>query len=130
MKIEAIKFNDTAEMVVVHPVTGEELTASDGTPMTVVVYGAQSKQFRQAKNAALNVSINKRGKQVTAEQVEANAAKLLADCTIAFNGVDFGDGPILVESARDAYVDHGWFKDQVDDFIGSNANFLAPSKKR
>lgn len=125
MKIEKIAFSDTAEMTVVHPVTGEDLADAKGGLQTVTVYGAQSKQFRTARNAGINASVNRRGKQVTAEKMESNAAKLLADCTASFNGVDFGDGPIDVKNAQDTYIEHSWFKEQVDTFMGDNANFLA-----
>lgn len=129
-KIQSIKFNDTATMTVTHPVTGDDLEAADGGAQTVTVYGAQSSQFRTARNAGINASVNKRGKQVTAEKMETNATQLLADCTVSFNGVDFGDGPIDVKDAKETYLEHGWFKDQIDDFMGSNANFLEQPKKR
>jgi hypothetical protein len=129
-KIQSIKFHDTAEMTVVHPVDDTDLVADDGTPMTVVIYGAQSKVFKAARNAGVNASVTKRGKQVSAEKMEDNAAQLLADCTVSFNGVDFGDGLIDVKDAKEAYLEHSWFKEQVDIFAGSNANFLVESKKR
>ena len=129
MKIEKIAFSDTAEMTVVHPVTGEDLSDAEGGLQTVIVCGAQSKQFRTARNAGVNASVNKRGKQVTAEKMESNAAKLLADCTVEFKGVDFGGGLIDVKNAHEAYIEHSWFKEQVDAFIGDNANFLVESKK-
>jgi hypothetical protein len=124
MKIQKIAFSDTAEMTVVHPVTGEDLADAKGGLQTVIVYGAQSKHFRTARNAGVNASVNKRGKQVTAEKMESNGAKLLADCTVAFNGVDFGDGLIDVKSAQDTYTEHSWFREQVDTFMGDNAHFL------
>lgn len=130
MAIEKIAFDDTADMVVIHPVTGDELQQEDGSPMTITLYGAQSKQFRQAKNAAVNASMSKRGKAATAEQSERNAMQLLADCTAAFNGLDLGDGVLSVDDAADIYMDNPWLKDQVDEFIASNVNFLRRSKKR
>ncbi len=128
MKIEKIAFNDTAEMVIEHPVTGEPLPATGGGHQTITLHGIQSKQYRTAKHAALDNRLGKRSKTVTAEQVDNDAAELLSACTKSFNGVDFGDGIIGTDAAKQTYLDQPWLKNQVDEFVADNASFLVKSK--
>lgn len=124
MKIEKIAFNDTADMVVTHPVTGEELPGKTGEPQTVTLYGVQSKHYRKAKNILMDTTAGSNRKKVTSEMLDHSGAELLASCTVAFNGVDFGSGELDVAKAKAAYVDHPWFRDQVDQFMADNARFL------
>ena len=128
MKIEKISFHDTAEMVIQHPVTGDPLPADKGGNQTVTLYGIQSQRYREAKHNSLNKRLSKRNKVITAEQVEDDAAELLSACTKSFNGVDFGDGLIKTDSAKDTYIAHPWLKNQVVEFIADNASFLVKSK--
>ena len=133
MKIESIVFNDTAEMTVRHPVTGDELIGKDEKPMTVSVFGVQSKHYRSAKNMLMNATSSNRQKKVTAETLDKGGAELLAQCTVSFNhvdGIDFGCGPLEASRAKDIYLATPWFRDQVDEFMADNASFLVKSKTR
>lgn len=128
MKIEKIAFNDTAEMEIEHPATGDPLPDGKGGNQTITLFGIQSEQYRKAKHDSLNGRLNKRKKTVTAEQVETDGAVLLAACTKSFNGVDLGDGPIDVKLAKETYLNNPWLSDQVDAFVAENARFLVKSK--
>ena len=128
MKIEKISFNDTAEMVIEHPVTGEPLADGKGGNQTITLFGIQSQQYRKAKHDNLNNRLNKRSKTVAAEQAEDDAAELLAACTKSFNRVDFGGGPIDTKSAKETYLAHAWLINQVDEFVADNKSFLVESK--
>ena len=128
MKIEKIAFNDTAEMVIEHPVTGEPLDDGKGGHQTITLFGIQSQQYRKACHDNLNNSMSKRSKKLSAEQAEDNAAQLLSACTKSFNRVDFGDGTIDTKSAKETYLAHAWLINQVDDFVADNKSFLVGSK--
>lgn len=128
IKIEKIEFSDTGNIEIVHPVTGEDLIAEDGTNMSVTVYSPHSKEFRAAKDAMLDSQIGTKGiKKLSSAQMERAKITMLKAITVSFNGVDFGDGPLEISKAVQEYKTHGWFRDQVDTGAGDNANFLVPT---
>lgn len=127
-----IGFEDTAKVVITHPVTDVDLVHPDGTKVSITVYGSQSRQYKNAKTKALNNRMLKKNKLMTAEQVEANAAEMLASCTESFNnfdGCEFDgyDGEYTAENAKEIYLGVSWLKDQVDIAIADNAVFSTPS---
>lgn len=130
MKIEKIAFNDTAEMVVKHPVTNADLIGENDKPMTITVCGSQSRQFRDARNVQIDAGTEKPRAAVNAEHHEQTSIKLIADCTIKFNGLDLGDGPLDAKDAAVVYAGNPWLYEQVDLFMAGKANFLAGPKKR
>lgn len=134
MKIEKIAFNPQGNIELTHPGTDEPLIAEDDTPMSVTVFGNQSKEFRAAKDKMLDNQIGKKGmKTISAGQIEQAKLTMLVDCTVSFNGVDFGDGPLDVKNAKKHYVKHPWFRDQVDVGLGETERFLmkdAPKSKK
>lgn len=134
MKIEKIAFNSQGNIEIVHPATDEPLIAEDDTPMSVTVFSNQSKEFRAAKDKMLDSQIGKKGmKTLSAGQIEQAKLNMLVECTISFNGVDFGDGLLDVENAKKHYIAHPWFRDQVDVGLGDVELFLektAPKSKK
>lgn len=133
MKIEKIEFDDTAEMAVLHPVTGKKLISKDGEPMTVTLYGVQSKHYRAAKNMLLNATASTRYKKADAESLDEGGAELLASCTVSFNhveGIDFCCGELIADKAKHIYIETPWFRNQVDEFMADNERFLVKSKTR
>jgi hypothetical protein len=125
MKIEKIAFSDTAKMTVVHPATGVVLNGKAGDPMTVTLYGVQSKHYRKAKNLLMDATASNKHRKVTSAMLDESGAELLASCTVSFNGVDFGTGELDAANAKAIYVDNPWFRDQVDTFMADNERFLA-----
>lgn len=121
-----IEFNDTAKVVITHPVEGTDLMDDEGKPMTVTVYGSQSKAYREAKNRQLDRQLKKKGGagKTTAAEVEEAGAQLLADCTASFDNLDIGVGELEITAAKYIYLNHPWLKDQIDAAIVDNSVFL------
>ena len=117
-----VAFNDTATLKVAHPVTGEVIQ-NDGRPMTITVYGIESKKYQQVKSAIHNKRLAHRG-PMTAEKEFSYDMDLLADCTASVDNLDLGDGPISIENIRKEYVESKWLRDQVDMFMADRAAFL------
>ena len=125
-----ISLSTTADIVIVHPATGEDLINENGKPITVTVFGSQSDEFKKAKNKALNKRMMNVGKKTTAETAEADGIDLLVACTKSFNNfakVEFSNGVVDVKDFKKAYTDDSWFKDQVDAGIANNALFMPAS---
>lgn len=132
MKIQAIDFNDTAILQLVHPVTGEDLYADEDNeiPMTVEIYGTESAMYQQALNESNNAMLARRGGEQTAEQAFSAALELLSKLTVSFNDIDFGDGLLDVKNAKNEYRKTSWFKDQVDKGISRKKLFLKTSSAK
>lgn len=132
MKI--IAFNETADLHIIHPSTGEDLYTEDDKPITVTIYGSQSSHYRKAFDRRLNKSLASLKKKQTAEKINSDAAELLENCTVSlnnFDSLDFGSGPIGSDvDIKKLYMDTPWLKDQVDVGVADNDLFLASGKPK
>lgn len=131
MNIFDLSAADTATVNLVHPATGKPLLMPDGGGnMHVVVYGQDSKHFKQLKSV-MNKSLLERipnageGYVPTDEDIaiidELNR-DLLQGCvqSILYEGPDGASTDIdaFFESAPDMIVE------QIDEAVGSRANFM------
>lgn len=117
--------NQGAIMTVRHPDTNEPLA------MTITLLGADSKAFRFARNLAINRRLKSNARLLpTAEETDATSVEMLADCTVAWTGIELEGKPLdcTRENAVLLYSNPGlgWLREQVDRFVGDRANFLKP----
>ncbi len=131
--ISSIALQDTAEMQLVHPVTGDVLF--DGTedkPVTFTLAGVSSQKYRKAVDAMLR-SQNKRGKrEASPDERRDESNTFLAALSIKVENMEYDGEPVsTLESFKALYADEslGWIKAQVNDFLGSTEAFLKPQKK-
>lgn len=101
-------------------------------PMTAVLYGPGSKEYKKAQVANSNRMIErlkKKGKaDVSAEDQARETAEFLAACTQSLNNVAYGElaGEALhLAVYGDAEI--GFIAEQVNKHIGDWANFTKPS---
>jgi len=126
-------FKETNDIVIVHPVTGDELLNDDGKQLIVTVYGSQSPKYKQAKARALDKSLQRQGKLTNANKITAEAAELLVSCVKSLSGfegkVDFDQTApkITMDTLKSVLLEVPWFSDQVDLGIGDLANFQQPN---
>lgn len=113
----------------------DELMYADGDPakpIVAVVHGPGSKQYARAQAAQQNRIIDKlkrKGKtEQSADQLAAEKAEFLADCTAAFENLDY-DGLAGAELYRAVYADTsiGFIADQVAKHMGDWSNFTKGS---
>lgn len=123
---------DTVDVQLRHPATGELLFSDEAKtlPVAVVAYGKASKQYRNAVNAMMNRSIKRKAKKEkeSAEVMTEEGITLLVAVTSAFKELAIaGKVPTTEADFRSLYADpaYSWIKDQVNDFVGDDANFLA-----
>jgi hypothetical protein len=120
----------------------DELMYADGPdgnpdtskPMTVVLYGPGSKPYAKAQARNSNHMIDrlkKKGKSdQTAEEKAQDVANFLADCTKAFENIDYEglQGEALYKAV---YADQsiGFVAEQVNKHLGQWGNFTKGSTK-
>lgn len=103
-------------------------------PIAVTLYGPASKQYAKAQAAQNNRLIDKlkrKGKtEQTAEQIAAEKAEFLADCTASWENMDY-DGLAGIALSKAVYADQsiGFIADQVAKFIGDWSSFTPGSAK-
>lgn len=123
--ISKFELAETARINILDP-RGDELQV-DGKPVVIVVYGAGSQKFVNAKykldnsNTALMRSMlsNKQVKNMALEQTQAQA-QFLADCTKELENFPIEGGAIALYSNPKL----GYITEQVDKFLGSSENFM------
>ncbi len=112
----------------------ELMYTDDGQAIAVNLYGPGSKQYAKAQAAQQNRIIDKlkrKGKtEQTAEQVAAEKAEFLSDCTAGFENLEYDSltGDALTHAVY-ADISIGFISDQVSKFLGEWSNFLTVSAK-
>lgn len=117
-----------AIMEVRHPVTGETLRHEDGHPFTITLVGRDSERFlklvRQQSDRRIQASLRTR-QPISTVSVEKDDIELLVNATLAWDILlDKKPAENSQKAYRDAYARFRWLKEQVDEFVGSRANFL------
>lgn len=128
MNIDAISYLDAADLQLTHPKTFEPLLTAAGQPMTIRLTGEHSEQYKRTQRSWQNEALRNQRRQMTAEQIEQRSFELLSACTLGWN-LEGRSGPVpfsQTEAARQ-YREKKWLKDQVDNFIHNQANFLGES---
>lgn len=127
--LKSLALKDTAEVQLVHPVTEEPLFADEAQtkPVSIVIYGTSSKQYRNALSAMQNRQLKRGKKPATAEQMRDEGVALLVACSEKAVNFQYNEQPLDNDGAFEAlYKDpaYSWIKDQVDASLGSVSNFL------
>lgn len=128
MNLQSLALEPTYTFPLKHPVEGTELYDGD-KPVTITVYGRASKQYRNYVTAMQNRELQrKRRKDNTkAEDLREEAVKLLVAVTKSMEGVEIDSK--VYKTPEDFYELYSneafsWIKDQVDEALGDDANFL------
>jgi len=120
--------NEGAVMELIHPVNKAVLLDENKKPMYIRVAGKYSDSYRSAQRKVTNRRLKARGKiKLTAEELEVEAIDILARCVLDWNIVIDKKRPeCTVENVRAVLSDDRfpWIKEQLDDFIDDDANFM------
>jgi len=129
MSLSDIRISPTSVMPVRHPTTGAHLLTADGRPMTITLAGTDSAQFRLASAQLTSLLQKKRGKGLSAGDMEDHVLRTLTACTEGWvleleDGVDH---PFSKDAAMDLYRELRWLREQADEWINDRANYLGES---
>lgn len=127
--LDALSMKDTVDLHLRHPVSDELLyaDAEKQKPVTIVLFGTSSKQYRNAITAMQNRALKRGKKQASAEVMREEGIELLVACSEKAVNFSYKGKPLLDGDAfRALYGDasFSWLKDQVDAGLGDVANFL------
>lgn len=128
--INSLALKDTVELQLKHPVT-EELLFADAEqtkPVSIIIFGTSSKQYRNALTAMQNRQLKRGKKPASAEQMREEGVALLVACSEKAVNFQYNDEPLDNDAAFESlYKDsaYSWIKDQVDAGLGDVSNFLA-----
>jgi len=131
MDISAIgKAQDTIDVELYHPVTGEPILNEDKSVMTVTVHGPYSKVYKKANHDLLNRRLaraNRSGGKITAtaEELESQGFDILVKIVAGWNITLDGEKPKATESKiREVFTDYPWLREQVDAGVSDTKAFL------
>jgi hypothetical protein len=119
--------NEGAKCVLRHPATGEELFQDDGSPVYLLLAGADSNTYREAQRRISNTRLNRKGSsKITVEEIEAEQLSVLCDCTLGWGGMVMGsvELPFDRKNVRSMYEKCPPFREQAEAFILDRANYL------
>lgn len=108
--LDALNWVDTYRMTVVHPRTGAPMIASDGQEQWIDVIGSQSDEIQALtkKWRDENRQLERKGKDITPERLEARELEILVTATKAWHLQVGGEMiPCTRETARDIYTRKG-----------------------
>tara|TARA_R110000772_G_scaffold268452_1_gene395607 strand:+ start:38065 stop:38463 length:399 start_codon:yes stop_codon:yes gene_type:complete len=115
-------------VTLVHPGTGEQLTAEDGTDIVFNVLGRDSSEWQKVSNKIGKKIAAKYKKKVPPEAVEDSLREVLSHCTVSWENVVF-DGEELEctqENAYKLYEARQWIAEQIlEKAVDRAAYFLA-----
>lgn len=114
----------SSELVLRHPATGEDLKDGDN-PVTIVLLGKDSKEYRAAVAKTANSRLRNRKVQ-TVEQAQQDGIDLLAAVTVGWSGIAENGEPLecTEKEVKRVYREYAWIREQVDEFVDDRANFL------
>lgn len=126
---DLIPKSDTITVFLRHPITGEPIKKDDGTDMTITVYGQHTEAYKAAIHEQMDKRLEKAAKgrdsKITASEMDATSAELLAKTTVAWN-IQFNkkDYEFKIANAIQLYKDpkFAWIKNQV---LAEQENFEA-----
>lgn len=117
--------NEASVMTVTHPITGQEMTDDNGEPVTITLLGAESTVLKSELRKRAKKAIQSGKKNIDIEQVEREAADMLAALTVSWTGLSENGEPLVFskQAASEIYFKYSWLRDQVDSFVNDRQNF-------
>jgi hypothetical protein len=136
----AAKADEGAELVLVHPATGDELVDNtdpkNPKKVSLRLLGTDSETFQTVSHKINNKRLEraakasgKRGaaaKVLSSESTDAEGLEQLVACTVGWSNVDLNGGPLEFskDNAHLLYTTLRWVREQAEAFILDRANFL------
>ncbi len=126
---DLIPTTNTVDVELIHPFSEEPLLNDDGTPMSITLYAAHSKEYKAALHEQTNIRLKKaqdnKGKiEVTAEEMEKSNIDLIAKATKSWNLTFDGDSPdFTVAKAKELYDEVFWMRGQIEEALANSLDF-------
>jgi len=127
----AVKSGSTYDLQLTNPETGDLLFA-DGDlkekPVTITIYGKNSKQYRNASEAIQARRFENLKKKYTPAQMNSDATEILVACSVSTANLEYDGEENLTTPAqfRKLYNDNDldWIRKAVDAAVEDIGNFI------
>lgn len=121
-----IAFNETTELQLKHPVTGQDLINSKDKPMIAVIFGKHTSAFQDVMDAMKE----NQEKDLTPQETRIEAVKLLSKCVKEFKNIEIETENGAVDGKdNQSCLGVFWIKEQVDSGVMDKELFLQPSNE-
>lgn len=124
-KLDTVKASNAgADLELLHPATGEK------TGVTITLAGPDSDVYRKAlrrqADRQFKTSQKRSQQHQTAAELEEEAVKVLAACTLDWQGMEEGKDALgcTPENVEHVYRKYLWIREQVDEFVGDRQAFI------
>lgn len=120
---------EASPLILVNPKTGDDLLNDKDKPMTIYLYGLESKIAVTALKEIK--SEDREGKKITDSEHMKRQINLLARCSDKFENLQLGGKKIDCshKTATQLYTDYAWIFEQAAKYAGVRANHLGNSQK-
>lgn len=126
----AVVADEPGKLILIHPTTNAPIRDKADTEAHILLLGIDSAEGQKQRREATTRALQRRNRQMTAEELEAQAIDQLVALTkgwhlVAPNG-DVIDFPFTPANARALYSDRkfAWIREQADAFIGDRSGFF------
>lgn len=101
------------------------------TGAEIILYGADSHIYKQAKKEIDARNRNRGGRALSSEEASADAAELIARCTKGWRGIEENgkELPFSQDEAKRVYLEYPEIGDRVAAFIFSRMNFFGSASR-
>ena len=120
------KSENFADMIVIHPVTQEEMTGPDGEFVTITLLGMESAVAKRMTKARAQKQLNARKNKIDIDEARAFTTSLQAKLIVKSHGLmengqelDMTDSSVAV----DVLTRFSWLREQIDEFVTDRGNF-------
>lgn len=120
------KSENFADMIVIHPVTQEEMISPDGEFVTITLLGMESAVAKRMTKARAQKQLNARKNKIDIDEARAFTTSLQAKLIVKSHGLmengqelDMTDPSVAV----DVLTRFSWLREQIDEFVTDRGNF-------
>lgn len=117
-----------ADLVLVHPITGEALTDDAKKAPTITIKGTDSETFRKLKFDKMKKirALGDKVEDADFETIDKDAIDEIIAMTVGFKNIELDGEQIKFtkESAHELYTSCPWVVDQIRAFIVDRSNFI------
>ena len=129
LNVSGITLEETAEMTLVHPVTGVEFADPKDETKVVkfILIGQSNPKHKKALDALMKARAKRGKREPTMEESRQDSINFLVALSVKVENMKYGDQAIdSPEVFKELYSNEklAWIRDQVSVFLSASENFI------
>ncbi len=120
------KSENFADMIVIHPVTQEEMIGPDGEFVTITLLGMESAVAKRMTKARAQKQLNARKNKIDIDEARAFTTSLQAKLIVKSHGLMENGQELDMTNPKvavDVLTRFSWLREQIDEFVTDRGNF-------